>query len=426
MTVQRDQAADFLRSVFDAAVASARPADCLPPHLPPPPRGRTVVIGAGKASAAMAQALEAHWPAPLTGLIVTRYGYAQPCSRIEVVEAGHPVPDENGLRAAQRMLALVRGLTADDLVICLISGGGSALASLPAPGLTLADKQVVNQALLACGASIDEMNCLRKHLSAIKGGRLAAACAPAKVVTLAISDVPGDDLAVIASGPTVPDPTSYADALAVVARYGLQLPQVVLAHLQAGIDETPKPGDLRFEGHEARLIATPQQAMEAAAAKAAALGVQAYILSDRIEGEARDVALVHGALALQVAARKQPFAPPCVLISGGETTVTLRGHGRGGRNGEFLLALADMLRGHAGIYALAADTDGIDGSENNAGALLYPDSYSRAVTRNMPPRRYLDDNDSYGYFSALGDLLLTGPTYTNVNDFRAILITASS
>jgi hydroxypyruvate reductase len=371
----------------------------------------------------MAQALEAHWASPITGLVLTRYGYQRPCRQIEIVEAGHPVPDENGERAAARMLDMVRGLTADDLVICLMSGGGSALLSLPAPGLTLADKQAVNRALLACGATINEMNCVRKHLSAIKGGRLAAACAPAKVVTLAISDVPGDDLAVIASGPTVADPTTFADARRIVERYNLKLPTAVHDHLKAAVDETPKADDACFAGNESRLIATPQQALEAAAAHARSLGIAAYILSDRMQGEARDVGRVHAAIAQQIALRGQPFEAPCVLISGGETTVTLTGNGRGGRNTEFLLALADSLQGQDGIYALAADTDGIDGSEDNAGAFLYPDTFHRAAAQRLSLKEFLLNNDSYGFFSALGDLLHTGPSFTNVNDFRAILIT---
>ncbi|WP_051319102.1 glycerate kinase type-2 family protein [Chitinimonas koreensis] len=414
--------ADLLKSLLDAALAASRPALRVPACLPEPPRGRTVVVGAGKASAAMAQALEQHWAGPLDGLVVTRYGFGAPCTRIEIVEAAHPVPDAAGLRAAERIFEKVRGLGPDDLVICLISGGGSALLALPAEGLTLADKQAINTDLLRSGATIAEMNCVRKHLSASKGGRLALAAAPARVVTLAISDVPGDDPAIIASGPTVPDATTCEDALAVVARYGIVLPPAARALLESGRGETPKPGDPRFDRCETRLIATPQMALEAAAAKARELGLTPWILSDRMEGEARDIALAHAAIARQVAERGQPFGAPCVLLSGGETTVTLRGHGRGGRNSEFLLALAADLQGHPRIHALAADTDGIDGSEDNAGALLHPDSHARAEALGLRARHYLADNDGYGYFEALGDLLVTGPTLTNVNDFRAILV----
>ena len=417
---------ELLRSLFDAAVEAAQPAVCLPPHLPDPPDpssgGRTLVIGAGKASAAMAKAVEDHWPGPLSGLVITRYGHAVPCERIEIVEAAHPVPDEAGRAAAARILELVRGLTADDLVLCLISGGGSALLSLPAAGVSLADKQAVNRALLKSGATISEMNCLRKHLSAIKGGRLAAAAAPARVVSLLISDVPGDDPSSIASGPTVPDPTSYADALAIVEKYAIDAPASVMARLRAGEDETPKPGDPRLAAAQTILIASPQASLEAAARAAAEAGVAAHILSDRIEGEARGVALVHAAIARQVAARQQPFRPPAVLLSGGETTVTVRGGGRGGRNAEFLLALAIALEGAPGIHAIACDTDGIDGSEDNAGALAGPDSLVRAEALGRPARASLADNDGYGFFEALGDLVMTGPTLTNVNDFRAILI----
>jgi glycerate 2-kinase len=417
---------ELLRSLFDAAVEAAQPAVCLPPHLPTPPApssgGRTLVIGAGKASAAMARTVEDHWPGPLTGLVVTRYGHAVPCERIEIVEAGHPVPDEAGRAAAARILDLVGGLTADDLVLCLISGGGSALLTLPAPGVSLADKQAVNRALLKSGAAIAEMNCLRKHLSAIKGGRLAAAAAPARVVSLLISDVPGDDPSSIASGPTVPDPTSFADALAIIEKYAIAAPASVMARLTAAKDETPKPGDPRLATAETVIIASPQASLEAAARVAAEAGIAAHILSDRVEGEARDVALVHAAIARQVASRRQPFRPPAVLLSGGETTVTVRGHGRGGRNAEFLLALTLALGGAAGIHAIACDTDGIDGSEDNAGALAGPDSLARAEALGLSVPASLADNDGYGLFEALGDLVVTGPTLTNVNDFRAILI----
>ncbi|WP_064574691.1 glycerate kinase type-2 family protein [Cupriavidus gilardii] len=422
---RRDSLADpraLLRELFDTAVAAVSPGQCLPPQLPPPPKGRTVVIGAGKAAASMAQAVEANWQGELSGLVVTRYGHGASCSRIEVVEAAHPVPDAAGQQAAQRMVELVKGLSADDLVLCLISGGGSALLAAPAPGLTLADKQAVNKALLRSGANIGEMNCVRKHLSALKGGRLALQCAPARVETLLISDIPGDDPTLIASGPTLPDATTCADALAVIDKYGIEVPAAVRAHLESGAGETPKPGDARFEGHRSVTLATAQQALEAAAARARALGIEAHILSDCIEGEAREVALVHAALARQVSQRGQPWRKPCVLLSGGETTVTVRGNGRGGRNAEFLLSLAVALDGLPGVHAIAADTDGIDGSEDNAGALLSPDTLERAAARGVSARARLADNDGYGFFAALDDLIVTGPTRTNVNDFRAMLI----
>jgi hydroxypyruvate reductase len=420
---------ELLLAMFRAAVEAVSPARCVPAHLPPPPRGRTVVVGAGKAAAAMAQAVEAHWQGPLSGLVVTRYGHGAPCKRIEVVEAAHPVPDAAGRRAACRILETVHGLTPDDLVLCLVSGGGSALLAAPAAGLTLEDKQAVNKALLKSGANITEMNCVRKHLSAIKGGRLAAAAAPARVVTLAISDVPGDDPSVIASGPTVPDPTTFADALAVLAKYGIDEPHTVVEHLRAAKDETPKPGDPRFARNEVIMLATAQDALRAAAEVARAAGVTPVILGDSIEGEARDVAAVHAGIARQVARYGTQAgsiaAPPCVLISGGETTVTVRGNGRGGRNAEFLLALAVALDGHPGIAAIAADTDGIDGSEDNAGALLGPDSIARAAALQISAKQRLAANDGYGFFAALGDLVATGPTRTNVNDFRAILVRTS-
>ncbi|MGO4331503.1 glycerate kinase [Cupriavidus sp. 2TAF22] len=412
----------LLRDLFDTAVAAVSASHCLPPQLPAPPKGRTVVIGAGKAAAAMAQAVELHWQGELSGLVVTRYGHGADCRRIEVVEAAHPVPDEAGQRAAQRMVELVGGLTADDLVLCLISGGGSALLAAPAPGITLADKQAVNRALLKSGANIGEMNCVRKHLSALKGGRLALHCAPARVETLLISDIPGDDPTLIASGPTLPDATTCADALAVIAKYGIEVPANVRTHLESGAGETPKPGDARFAGHLSVTLASAQQSLEAAAARARELGFEAHILSDSIEGEAREVALVHAAIARQIAQHAQPFAKPCVLLSGGETTVTVRGSGRGGRNAEFLLALAVALDGLPGVHAIACDTDGIDGSEDNAGALLAPDTLVRAQARGLSARAHLANNDGYGFFAGLGDLIVTGPTRTNVNDFRAILI----
>jgi hydroxypyruvate reductase len=414
----------FLRRLFDAAIASAQPALCVPPHLPPAPRGRVLVLGAGKASAAMAKAVEDAWAGPLDGLVVTRYGHAVPCRRIEIVEAAHPVPDAAGMRAARRMLALTHGLTKDDLVLCLMSGGASALLPLPLDGLSLDDKQAVTLALLASGAAIGEINCVRRHLSGIKGGRLAAACHPAQVVTLTISDVPGDSPVDIGSGPTCGDPTSCADALAILRRYRIEVPQAVRDVLESGRGETVKPDDPRLAGSATRLIATPGKALEAAAALAAASGWEAHILGDAIEGEAREVGRVFAGIARAVARRHQPFRPPCVLLSGGETTVTVKGAGSGGRNVEFLLALGLALAGEAGIHALAGDTDGVDGMAEVAGAYLAPDSLARAWDRGIRPRDSLDANDGHGFFAALGDQIVTGPTLTNVNDFRAILIEA--
>jgi glycerate 2-kinase len=421
---------DFLRALYDAAVARALPAQNTARFLPPPPKGRTLVLGAGKAGGAMAAAVDALWPtdAPLSGLVVTRYHHVPPAykarpGRIEVVEASHPVPDAAGERAAQRILDLAQGLTADDLVLCLISGGASALLSLPAEGLSLEDKRAVNKALLNSGAAIDEMNCVRKHLSAIKGGRLAARCAPARVVTLLISDVPGDAPEVIGSGPTVPDSSTCADALRILQRYGIEVPAAARAGLDSGAFETPKPGDARFAGHEVHMIATPQQSLEAAAARARAAGIEAHILSDEIEGESREVGKVHAALARAVARRGAPFNKPCVILSGGETTVTVKSRGgRGGRAGEFLLGCAIALQGEPGVYVLAADTDGIDGIEDNAGALVTPDTLARAMAAGMKAGEYLDRNDAYSFFQRLGDLVVPGPTFTNVNDFRALLV----
>ena len=426
MTTDRPQDRQpLLRRMFDAAIAAAQPALCLPPHLPAPPKGRTVVIGAGKASAAMARAFEDHWTGPvdrLEGLVITRYGYDVPCQHIEIVQAAHPVPDAAGLAAAERVRALVSGLTADDLVIALISGGGSSLLVAPGEGLTLADKQQVNAALLRSGASIGEMNCVRRHLSALKGGRLAALCHPARVVTLLISDVPGDDPIDIASGPTVADPTTCADALAIVARYGIALPDNVRALLESGRGESVKPGDARLAGVETRLITAPQMALEAAAQVARDAGLTPHILGDSLEGEARDVGKTLAGIARQVVLHGQPFTPPCVLLSGGETTVTIRGDGRGGRNVECLLALGVALDGLPGIHALAGDTDGVDGIEEIAGACLAPDSLARAWALGINPRTSLDRNDGHGFFQALGDSVVTGPTLTNVNDFRAVVI----
>jgi len=414
---------ELLHRMFDAAINAAQPAHCVPPHLPATPRGRLLVIGAGKASAAMARAVENNWPGELSGLVVTRYGYGVPCHHIEIVEAAHPVPDAAGLAAARRTLDMVKALGADDLVLCLISGGGSSLLALPIEGLTLEDKQAINRALLKSGASISEMNCVRRHLSAIKGGRLAAACHPAKVVTLLISDVPGDNPMDVASGPTVADPTTCADALAIIKRYRIEVPPTVLEILESGRGETVKPGDPRLAGIQTRIIATPQMALEAAAAVAHEAGIPAAVLGDSIEGEARDVGKVMAGIALQVARRGQPFEASCVLLSGGETTVTVRGHGRGGRNVEFLLSLAVALDGCSGIHAIAGDTDGVDGMEDIAGAYLAPDSLARAWAKGINPKDSLDSNDGHGFFEALGDSVVTGPTLTNVNDFRAILIT---
>ena len=429
----------FLEYLYRSAVTRALPLHCMAEFLPSPPDpesgGRTLVLGAGKAGGAMAQAVEALWPADhaLRGLVVTRYHHvpARPpglAQRIEVVEAAHPVPDAAGQVAAQRMLDMAQGLRPQDLVLCLMSGGASALLTLPVELLTLAQKQALNQALLASGASISEMNCVRKHLSRIKGGRLAAACAPARVVTLAISDVPGDDPGTIGSGPTVADASTCADALAVLRRYAIALPAPVVAALEDGALETPKPGDAVFRGHGVQLVATPGHSLEAAADAARAAGLEAYVLGDDLEGESREVAKVHAALARAVARRGQPFKRPCVILSGGETTVSLRAQpqgtprGRGGRAGEFCLGLAQALQAQPGVHALAADTDGIDGVEDNAGAYVGPDTLQRARGLGLSIGQFLDRNDAYGYFHGLGDLVITGPTFTNVNDFRAILV----
>lgn len=417
----------LLRRMLDAAIASAQPALCVPPHLPSPAdlgTGRLVVIGAGKASAAMARAVEDHWDGPISGLVVTRYGYAVPCQRIEIVEAAHPVPDTAGLAAAQRMLGTVAGLREDDLVLCLVSGGGSALLPLPLPGITLAMKQEVNRALLQSGATIAEMNCLRRHLSATKGGRLALACHPARVLTLLLSDVPGDAPMDIASGPTVGDPTTCADALDIARRHGIALPPAVRELLESGRGESPKPGHPHLARSEVRMVATPQMALEAAAQVAREAGYTPYILGDALEGEARDVGRVLAGIALQVAQRGQPFATPCVLLSGGETTVTVRGDGRGGRNVECLLSMALALQGHPRIHALAGDTDGVDGQEEIAGAQITPTTLQRAQALGIRPADALARNDGHGFFGALGDAVVTGPTLTNVNDFRAIVIDA--
>jgi hydroxypyruvate reductase len=435
----------FLRHLFDVAVQRALPRHNTAAYLPKPPRGRTVVLGAGKAGGAMAQAVEALWPidAPLSGLVVTRYHHTPPRpeglqQRIEVVEASHPVPDAAGLAAAQRILQLAQGLTKDDLVLCLISGGGSSLLTLPCDGLTLQDKQRINQQLLDSGANILEMNTVRKHLSRIKGGRLAAACAPAQVVTLTISDVPGDDVSVIASGPTVADASTCAQALDILRRCGIDVPAAVRAQLESDALETPKSGDACFAGHTTHLIATPQQSLDAAAEAARALGLNAYILSDEIEGESREVGKVHAALARSTVLGRSSFQKPCVILSGGETTVTIKPRtpgqakgraadlearpGRGGRAGEFCMGLAQALNSVPGVWALAADTDGIDGVEDNAGALVAPDTLARATEKGIKLSDHLARNDAYTFFETLGDLVVSGPTHTNVNDFRAVLI----
>ncbi|MFM2406816.1 MAG: hypothetical protein RL223_4696 [Pseudomonadota bacterium] len=435
MSVRMDPRA-LLRQLFDAAVARAQPAIVLPPHLPSPPKGRTVVIGAGKAAAAMAQVVEAHWPrhAPLGGVVVTRHGHVPPRApgvppRIDVLEAAHPVPDRGAEVAARRVLAAVSGLTEEDLVVCLMSGGASALLTLPVPGLDFAGKQWLHQQLLHSGADIEEMNTVRKQLSAIKGGRLAAACGPARVLTLAISDVPGDDPAVIGSGPTVPDSGTAADALAIITRRGLDVPQAVRSALADGTLETPKPGAAAFRRAETRVIATPWASLDAAAACARGLGLQAHVLGDALEGESREVARALGPLALASARHGQPFTAPCVILSGGETTVTVQPRrpgqapGRGGRAGEFCLGLAKALKADPSVWALVADTDGIDGMEDNAGAWVAPDTLARAAGRGLDIDDHLARNDAHGYFGALGDLLITGPTFTNVNDFRAMLVT---
>ena len=413
---------EVLRRLFDAAIAAADPALCVPPHLPPDDGGRLIVIGAGKASAAMARAVEDHWSGPLDGLVVTRYGHGVPCERIEIVEAAHPVPDAAGEAAAGRILGKISGLAATDRVLALISGGGSALLAAPAAGVTLAEKRALTAALLRSGASIGEINCVRKHLSAIKGGRLALAAWPAPVLTLAISDVPGDDPAVIASGPTVADPTTAVDALKVLDFHGIAIPDALRVRLASGELETPKPGDPRLANSEFRLIASPRQMLEAAAAEANRLGIAPLILGDAIEGEAREVGKALAGIALSCASHGFPADKPCVLLSGGETTVTLKGEGRGGRNTEFLLGLALTLDGAPGIHALAADTDGIDGSEDNAGAFVTPLTLQRALALGLDIRQFMATNDAWGYFSSLGDLLVTGPTRTNVNDFRALMI----
>ena len=428
-------AVQLLRSLFDAAVAVAQPRLLLPGRLPPPPLGRTVVVGAGKASAAMARAVEEHWRGPIRGLVVTPDGHGVPCERIEVVEAAHPVPDARGREATARILGLARELTADDLLICLISGGGSSLLALPAPGITLEDKQALSQVLLRCGAPIGDINCVREHLSAVKGGRLAAAAHPAPVATYLISDVPGDDPSVIASGPTLPDPTTFADALAVLGRRGVDAPPAVKARLLAGAgvtslpglaqaapEETPKPGNTGFARDEVVMLARAADALAAAAEAARSAGITPVLLGDDLEGEARELGAEHARLALACAAGAGAARPPCVIISGGETTVTVKASGRGGRNTEYLLSLAIALGGHPAIWAIACDTDGTDGTEDNAGAVAAPQTLAGARAAGLDPVRQLAANDAYSLFATLDDLVVTGPTHTNVNDFRAVLV----
>ncbi|MBM7060741.1 glycerate kinase [Pseudomonas sp. UL073] len=411
----------LLRDLFATAIAAAHPRQVLADHLPADCSGRVIVIGAGKAAAAMAEVIEREWHGEISGLVVTRYEHGANCQKIEVVEAAHPVPDDAGERVARRVLELVSNLSESDRVIFLLSGGGSSLLALPAEGISLKDKQAINKALLKSGATIGEMNCVRKHLSAIKGGRLAKASWPATVYTYAISDVPGDEATVIASGPTVADPTTSAEALAILARYSIEVPAHVRAWLLDPRSETVKPGDPCLSRSHFQLIATPQQALDAAAAKVRAAGLTPLILGD-LEGESREVAKVHAGIAKQIVLHGQPLAAPCVILSGGETTVTVRGNGRGGRNAEFLLSLTDSLKGLPGVWALAGDTDGIDGSEDNAGAIMTPDSYARAARQGLSASDELDNNNGYGYFAALDQLIVSGPTRTNVNDFRAILI----
>lgn len=406
---------DLLRTLCDAAIEAAQPALCLPSHLPPVPGGRTIVVGAGKASAAMAAAVEANWRGRLEGLVLTRYGHGCECKHIEIVEASHPVPDQAGFDAAARIYEMVQNLSPDDLVLCLISGGGSALLTAPAGGITLQEKQAVNKALLACGAPIAEMNCLRKHLSAIKGGRLAASAHPAKVVSLLISDVPGDDPSTVASGPTVADPTTRADALNILAKYNLDVAPSVRAFLATDAAETPKPGDIRLQNAETRMIATPRMSIDAAARIASEHGYRVIDLGDDLEGEARHIGATHAGIALETSG-------PAIIMSGGETTVTLKGKGRGGRNAEYALALAIGLNGADNISAVAIDTDGIDGSQDNAGARVLTDVLARARNKGIDAYAMLADNDAYGFFAATGDLVMTGPTLTNVNDFRAIIV----
>jgi glycerate 2-kinase len=412
----------LMKAMFNAAVQQALPLNSMPAHMPKPPRGRTIVVGAGKASAAMAQVFEQNWQAPLEGLIVTRYGHGVPCTKIEIVEASHPVPDDAGTKAAARMLQMVQGLSSDDLVVALISGGGSALLSLPVDGVSAEDKRAVNRGLLKSGAPISEMNCVRKHLSKIKGGRLGAAVFPAQVLTLVISDVPGDDLTAVASGPTLADPTTFAEARAIIEKYQIDVPRSVTAHLAAAIDETPKPNDPRLANAKTICIASPQKSLEVAAAIAENAGYASIILGDAIEGEARELGIIMAGIALQAKRFGQPIRPSCAIISGGETTVTVKGTGAGGRNVEFLLSLALKLNGAGGIHALAGDTDGIDGAREVAGAFITPETLSDARKLSIDPWASLANNDAHNFFANVQSQVITGPTLTNVNDFRVILV----
>lgn len=421
--MSRFDARELFEAMFAAAVAAADPERVIRDHLPKRPAGRTIVIGAGKGAAQMARAFERAWEGPLSGLVVTRYGYAVPCARIEVIEAAHPVPDAAGQEGARRLFGMVQGLSEHDLVVALISGGGSALLPCPVGELTLADEIAVNRALLASGAPISAMNTVRKHVSAIKGGRLAAAAYPARVVSLIVSDIPGDQPSLVSSGPTVPDGSTRQDALAIVEAYRLDLPDAVMRHLNSPAADAPLPDDPRFARNEVRVIASAAKSLEAAAVIARKAGFGAVILSDSMEGEAREVAKVHAAIAREVATKDRPFRKPVAILSGGETTVTLRGKGgRGGRNGEFLLSLAIGIEGVAGVHAFAADTDGIDGSEDNAGAFADSTTVARLRARKLDAKALLTANDSWGAFNALDDLFLPGPTGTNVNDLRVVLV----
>ena len=411
-----------LKALLQSAIEAAQPDKVIRNYLPSPPKGKTVVVGCGKAAASMALAFEKHWKYPVTGLVITMNGHSVPTKFIEVVEANHPVPDSNGHNATVRIMSLAKSLGSDDLLIFLVSGGGSALMPLPAEGISLSEKQLINAALLKSGADIFEMNAVRKHISAIKGGKLALAAYPAKVITLAISDIPGDDPTVIASGPTLPDSSTLAEALAILKKYDIDTSKNILTHLKNSKSETPKPEDPRFRNNEVHIIATPQKSLEAAALMAKQFSLSTYILSDQICGESKDVAQVHGALAIQIQKYDHPIKTPCIIFSGGETTVTVNGNGRGGRNVEFLLSLAIYLSGNNSIWAIAADTDGIDGTEKNAGAIINPTTLSRSRGQNMDAKLMLQDNNAYDFFLQLEDIIITGPTRTNVNDFRAILI----
>ncbi|MCK5296158.1 MAG: glycerate kinase [Alphaproteobacteria bacterium] len=421
--ITMDNYREFLLSLFESAVSAATPSKRIKQFLPSPPKGKTIVIGAGKAAASMAKAVEENWEGSLSGLVVTRYGHSLPCEKIKVIEASHPVPDDKGEKATKQMLSMVKELGKDDLVICLISGGGSALLTAPADGIDMNDKRTITKALLKSGADIAEMNCVRKHLSAVKGGRLALAAYPARIVSLLISDVVGDNPSVIASGPTVPDPTTCKDAINILEKYNIPVKEKILELLRSGELESPKPENSKLEKSEIKLVSTPHEALLAAAETARKHGVTPIILGDAIEGEAKEVAKVMAGITASVMRWKEPVKPPCVILSGGETTVTVKGNGRGGRNAEFLLGLGVALNTSVEkIWAIACDTDGIDGTEDNAGAVLTPDSFVKARELGINPETFLADNNAYVFFESLGDLIKTGPTRTNVNDFRAIYI----